>query len=524
MDHLQDIEASGTERINSSIWKKIFHLFAFILVSIYYIYTNWFCAIDDNKKNIILFIYVIMIIYMINKYSLYKRTLFKVFDWIVDVFQETIYRDIAIGIISTCQLIFIIYLCYLNIVRVYAFLTAIGLIIISILLNLRKLNILPWNVIIRSLNVQFILAIMLFYFPFGKKLMIEMGRGIITYLRFSEIGARFVYGNMLIDHFIFAFYIMSSIYISFITITILRHYGFIGFLKELSLKLTFIIGITPIEGVIGLVNTCLSMTETCVVVRNNLIMMTQSELFSLMVSGLSTISFTALFGYVSLGANIDYLLTSIIISIPCSFAFVKIFYPPQTVTTSRYDQRHLTYKMEEICPEIPTDNKNIIDHCTESIMEANYVIQLIIGNLIFTVSFVAFLDRLIEILCCPFIENFGLIKILTLGLSYLMPAIGVSMKDSYMLAEMFIKKMLIDEFVAFQILGKTFKEIASERAIIVANFLLCGAGNVSSIGMLPAIINSLTKNKVNVTHLAIKSLYVSCFVNIYCACTISILI
>lgn len=515
---------------NYAVVKHIVHVCLFVLVTLYtgYVMVWGGDNIPADSKKTIYFVYAILVAYTINRISLYKRTLFILVDWMVDVFQETIYRNIVIAAVSICQLGFVAFLCWQNIDRLYAFVTAIGLIVVSLMLNAQRIKSMPWSVILRSLNLHFNLAIVMFYWPWGRRCIIEFGNMIVSYLKFSEIGARFVYGNMLVDQFVFAFYVLSAIYLSFMTIAILSHLGFIDYLKTLSLKLTFMIGITPIEGVFGLVNTCLSMTETCVVVRKNLERMTRSELFALMVTGMSTISFTALFGYVSLGADIDCLIISLIVSIPCSFAFSKMYATPPITTTSRYDQHILNPNINEICPSHDDENnddakKNLLDKCLDSMVDANFVIRVIIGNLIAIMSFITFVDKFVEIALCPFVDNMGLFKTLTLALSYIMPVMGINYTESYMLSEMFVKKILINEFVAFEILGKRFKEIASERAIIIANIMMCGFGNISAVGMLTSVIASLTDNKVRVTNIAFKSLYVACIVNIYCACIMSLL-
>lgn len=552
MHRLQRIEeASSTTTVenisqNNLLLKvsKIFgYLILFTLYTTYTLYAAIWCdKIERDTAQLIIYLYGILIIYLCNRYSIYKKTLFKLTEWICDVFQETKYRNISMGLVSGCEIAIILYQCYHDMARLYSFLFATAIVAVSIIINVRNIQRIEWSVVLRSFNLQFLLATLLFYFPYGRQFMLEIGRGIVKYLKYSEIGATFVYGNMLMDQFILAFYILSAIYLSLMTIAILRYMGFIEFLKEVSVKVSFLLGITPTEGVFGLVNTCLSMTETCVVIKNQLEDLSSSELFSLMVTGLSTISFTALFAYVSLGANIDYLIISVIISIPCSFAFSKIFMPfqppPQVLSEglptthqerrplNNNDTRNRQIGENDNAENSSNDDKtktNILDECLKSMMEANFIIQVIISNLIAMVSFTAFLDKLVEIILSPFIEDMGLFKLLTFLISYIMPATGVDERDSYIMSEMFVKKILINEFVSFEILGKASKQTISERSLVMANFILCGFGNISAAGMLSSIISSLTDYKINCSRLVFKSLFVACIVNIYCACTISIL-
>lgn len=291
----------------------------------------------------------------------------------------------------------------------------------------------------------------------------------------------------------------------------------------------------------GIVNICLSMTETCLIIRTNLQHLQRSELFALMVCGLSTASFTALFAYVNLGANIDYLIVSAIISIPCSFALAKIFEPPTRVHDylSRSEITPLRNRAHLMGPEIIAMERRIhfLDKCSESIRDAGTVIQLIIGNLIAIMSFVTFLDRFVSFLTRPFVGSsinnnlyhnhdidLGLIKLLTYITGWFFMGLGVDSADILIVGEIFIRKILINEFAAFKMLGKVMHKLTTTRSLAVANVLLCGFGNISAAGMLSAIISSLSNNKVQTTSILFKALAIACLVNIYCACTISILL
>lgn len=67
--------------------------------------------------------------------------------------------------------------------------------------------------------------------------------------------------------------------------------------------------------------------ENALLVRPFLPLMTTSELHQVMTSGFATISGSVLFGYMAMGVSGQALLTSCIMSIPCSLAVSKIRYP-----------------------------------------------------------------------------------------------------------------------------------------------------------------------------------------------------
>lgn len=519
-------------------YSAIKHCLITILCTAYIVYGLITKSFDNTLLPIYMF--VIFLLYECNRLELYRRTLQKLIDLIVDIFEETIFRDYLTAIVAIFIVSAISYQCYRDPMRIYPLSASIILFLMILILNFRNIYIIHWNVVARSLNMHFFLTILLVLFPYGRCFIRSIGKGLITYLKFSEIGARFVYGNALIDQFIFAFYILSAIYLSFMTIAIIRHIGALDFIVNISQKFAFAMGISPIEGVFGFLNIILSMTDTCVIIRTRLTELCPTELFSLLVTGMSTISFTALFGYVSMGANVEYLLISTIISIPCSLAFAQIFYPrPDTISYSARseiqplnslsilnEQYRQTNNQRGTSENVDggVTNKSILNKCTDSLIDATFVIQVIIGHTIAIMSLVLAIDYVIEILMSPFVKDAGLIHCLTYILSYVLPIIGVHGRDSSLVAEMFINKILINEYAAYRILGNNLHNFHAERSIVIGNIMMCGFGNISASSMLSAIISSLTDNRVNVTCMILKAMCIACIVNIFCACSVVILL
>lgn len=492
-----------------------------------------------------IYLCVVFVLYELYRWRIYERTLHRyVIDPLCDIFQENMYRDIFTALVSCINLAFIVYLCTIDLTRLYSLGSSVGLVVISVILNARKR--IHWSCVVRSLNLHYALAITCLYCPWGRSVIIDVGDGIVGYLRFSEIGGRFIYGHMLVDQFIFAFYVMTALYLSLMTIAILKHFGFFDVIVAVSQKVAFATGIAPIEGVFGIVNIFLSMTEVVVTVRQCLDRMTRSQIFSLLVTGMASVSITALFGYVNLGADVDYLVTASIVCIPLAFALSKIYEPD--AVPNEYSPRSQIRPIRNMadlegCVDDEVlgagDNDDLVakasaapatlwDKCSDSIVQAGYVIQVIIGNLIALMSFMGAIDYTVALIIQPFWTSKtspppGLIEVLSLGLSYILPVLGIDSNDSTLAAEMMVKRVLINEFNAYQILGDNLNRLVSHRTVAMMNVMLCGFGNVSAAGMLSSMISTLTEKRVNASSLVVKALFVSIIVNIYCACTVAIL-
>lgn len=532
--NLSSVDSNSTNiyvRLNQFIKLRLLLTCLFIaLFTIYIYYTTFFTDIDKEERLLIIFIYTMVIIYFYNTYDIYKKFILPYIDVVFDIFQETIYRDICTGFIFTLLTCFIVYLCICDPQRLYSLLAMCIIILICIVTNVPKIKSISWSPVLRSFNMHFILAILLIYCSFGRVIILNIGNGIIKYLNFTEYGARFIYGNMLIDQFIFAFFILSSLYLSFVTIAFLRYYGFMTFLEQLAEKFAFIIGVSIIEGSCGIINMFLSMTETCVLMRSNLMKMTTSQKFVLVVTGLSTVSVAGIFAYVQLGANVDYIITSIIISIPCCFMLCKICEPDIINFSRRHENQPLRQNVTENIRENDTgavDNehlKSLLDKCTEAIIEATFIIQVIIGNIITATSIIMFIDRITEIFMNPFLKNYGLMKLISQVFSYIFLILGVNLTEARVISEIFTTKVLINELVAYEVLGEKHKILTTERAVAIANVIICGFGNFSAVGMLTSLINSLTNFEMKISSFIFRALFVSCLVNIFCSCTIALLI
>lgn len=101
--------------------------------------------------------------------------------------------------------------------------------------------------------------------------------------------------------------------------------------------------------------------------------MTKSEMHQIMCSGFATISGSVLFGYISMGVSGEALLTSCIMSIPCSLAVSKIRMPETEVPLTAHEVR---------VPQSTDRPKNVLHAAGLGAATGIQVIFAIMGNLI----------------------------------------------------------------------------------------------------------------------------------------------
>lgn len=88
-----------------------------------------------------------------------------------------------------------------------------------------------------------------------------------------------------------------------------------------------ILGTTICESVNAAANIFLGQTESPLVIKPYIKILTHSELHAVMVSGFSTVSGSILAAYISFGAQPQHLITATVMAAPASLFFSKLVYP-----------------------------------------------------------------------------------------------------------------------------------------------------------------------------------------------------
>jgi CNT family concentrative nucleoside transporter len=84
---------------------------------------------------------------------------------------------------------------------------------------------------------------------------------------------------------------------------------------------------------------------------------------------------------------------------------------------------------------------------------------------------------------------------------------GVPNQDVNGVATLLGEKLTVNEFVAFKDLTGTYKNIFSEKGMLIVSFAICGFANFSSVGMQIGGIGELApERKADLAKLGLKAL------------------
>jgi CNT family concentrative nucleoside transporter len=231
-------------------------------------------------------------------------------------------------------------------------------------------------------------------------------------------------------------------------------------------------------------------TEAPLTIRPYLPDMTQSELMTVMTSGMAHISGGIMAAYILFGIEAKHLLTAVIMTAPGTLLMAKMFVPetesPKTMGTVKLD--------------VPKTDVNVIDAAGRGTGEGLHLALNVGAMLISFLALVALVNGILGL------AGLSLQQILGWAFSPVAWAMGVPWKDSQIIGNLLGTRMVLNEFVAYSELGKYAAQTATgaagplfgqidPKSFTIATFALCGFANFSSIGIQIGGIGALAPNR-----------------------------
>ncbi len=301
-----------------------------------------------------------------------------------------------------------------------------------------------------------------------------------TLLGFSVEGARFVFGDLVNTQsfgVIFAVQVLPTIIFFAAIMAVLYHLRVMPFVIGVMARfISKFLGVSGAESFSTVSDIFVGQTEAPLVIRPYIGSMTRSELMACMTAGFATTAGGVLAAYVAMLHGFvpgiaGHLIACSVMAAPASLVIAKLMLPeaeePKTLGS--------------IHIEIPRADANIVDAAARGTTDGLRLAANIAAMLI---SFLAITAMI----------NFGLHQLGTsleeiLGLIFrpLAWVMGISVEDVGKVGTLLGKKMVLNEFVAYQDLGIKLQETngawLSERSRVIVSYALCGFANFGSIGI-----------------------------------------
>jgi CNT family concentrative nucleoside transporter len=224
-------------------------------------------------------------------------------------------------------------------------------------------------------------------------------------------------------------------------------------------------------------------TEAPLTIRPYLPEMTQSELMTVMTSGMAHISGGIMAAYILFGIEAKHLLTAVIMTAPGTIMMAKMLVPetevPKTMGTVRL--------------EVERTDVNVIDAAGRGTGEGLHLALNVGAMLISFLALIALVNAILHHI--PFGgEALSLERIFGWVFAPVAWAMGVPWSDAPRIGNLLGTRMAVNEFVAYSKLGP-MKDQLDPKSFTIATFALCGFANFSSIGIQIGGIGALAPNR-----------------------------
>ena len=376
------------------------------------------------------------------------------------------------------------------------------------------------RVVIWGLILQVTFAFLVLKTPFGH-VFYHISVFVNALLNYSSEGARFVFGDKLglkNDQFgvIFAFQVLPIVIFISSLFSILYYLGVMqAFVRSMAVVMQRFMGTSGAESTNVAASIVMGQTEAPLTIRPFLEGLTESELFTVMVSGMAHVSGAVMAAYVMIaGVSIAHLLTAVIMTAPATIMLSKMFMPemgePETRGTVRV--------------EIEKPGVNVIDAAARGAGDGLNLALNIAGMLIAFLALIALCNGALGWVHGR-IDWFpaSMQQVLAWFFAPVAWLLGVQWKDCASVGNLLGTRMILNEFVAFVDLGK-IRTVLDPRSFVIATFALCGFANLSSIAIQIGGIGALAPSrKSDLARLGIKAMLVGTLANFMTACIAGVL-
>ena len=345
-----------------------------------------------------------------------------------------------------------------------------------------------------GLSLQVIFALIVLKTGVGQLVFATLGNWITRLLSFSFVGSAFVFGPLgdraqwqtlaqalgpAGSSLPVAFLVAPTIIFVAALFAILYYFGIMQIVvRVFAVAMNRVMRASGAESLNVAASIFMGQTEAPLTIRPYLPEMTQSELMTVMTSGMAHISGGIMAAYILFGVEAKHLLTAVIMTAPGTIMMAKMFVPeteiPKTMGGVRLD--------------VAKTDVNIIDAAARGTSEG---LQLALNVLAMLISFIALVglgNALLGRVGLSLQQIFGWV------FAPVAWAMGVPWRDAPTIGNLLGTRMVLNEFIAYSQLGP-MKGVLDPKSFTIATFALCGFANVGSIGIQLGGIGALAPNR-----------------------------
>jgi concentrative nucleoside transporter, CNT family len=351
--------------------------------------------------------------------------------------------------------------------------------------------------VVWGLSLQILFALIVLKTATGRQLFQTLGGVINRLLDFASVGSSMVFGplgdktvwprimNTVLGPegaqyaVLFAFQVLPTIIFIAALFAVLYYFGVMQLVvRAFAILMRRVMRASGAESLNVAASIFMGQTEAPLTIRPYLPRMTESELMTVMTSGMAHISGGIMAAYILFGIEAQHLLTAVIMTAPGTLMMAKMFVPetevPETTGTIKL--------------EIERTDVNVIDAAGRGTSEGLQLALNVGAMLISFLALVALVNALLGLVHLSLQQIFGWV------FAPVAWSMGVPWRDAPTIGNLLGTRMALNEFVAYSQLGP-MKATLDPRSFTIATFALCGFANFSSIGIQIGGIGALAPTR-----------------------------
>ncbi len=373
-----------------------------------------------------------------------------------------------------------------------------------------------------GLGLQFTFAFLVLKTGFGR-VFEAASVAVNALLAYAEAGSQFVFGPLGAKSgpfgVVFAFQVLPIVIFIASLFSVLYYFGVMQvFVRGMAVLMQRVMGASGAESTNVAASIFMGQTEAPLTIRPFLPRLTQSELFTVMASGMAHVSGAVMAAYVKIaGVDIKHLLTAVIMTAPATILLAKMLMPeteqPETAGKVRV--------------EIEKPGVNVIDAAARGAGDGLHLALNIGAMLIAFLALIAMVNGMLG--WTHGLPGMGwlpesLEKIFGVVFAPIAWLMGVSWKDATSVGNLLGTRLVLNEFVAFLQLGP-IRDQLDPRSFTIATYALCGFANFSSIAIQIGGIGALAPGrKSDLARLGLRAVAAGTMANFMSACIAGMLL
>ena len=373
-----------------------------------------------------------------------------------------------------------------------------------------------------GLGLQIAFAFLVMRWDGGRAAFAWLGDKVNWFLGFAAYGAQFVFGPLAQNThpwgLVFAFQVLPTIIFIAAVFALLYYLGIMQvIIRGAAIFMTKLMAASGAESLNVAASIFMGQTEAPLTIRPYLYDITQSELMTIMTSGMAHVSGGIMAAYIAFGIQAKHLLAAVIMTAPGTILLSKMLVPEteKPLTAGRVEMAKLERDTNALAAIArgTTDGLNLAINVAAMLISFIALIYLVDGIFGVIHAHLLWFPMSLE-------QVFGWV------LSPIAWLIGIPWKEASIVGNLLGLRMVTNELIAYQRLGPMLgANVLDPRSFTITTFALCGFANLSSIGIQIGGIGALAPNrKSDLARLGIRAMLAGTMANLMSASIVGIML